>query len=80
MNLHGSGLSKVKLLSTLPYIKKLILSFNELTTMSDLGGIVSNGFAHKLGRVYGNSGWFPVMIDLHSLKSLEKGLARKKKH
>lgn len=42
LNLHGSGLSKVKLLSTLPNIKKLVLSFNELTSMAELGGSVSN--------------------------------------
>jgi len=39
--LHGSGLAKVKLLSSLTSLKKLILSFNELTTMNDLGGISS---------------------------------------
>lgn len=41
LNLHGSGLSKVKLLTLLPSLKKLILSFNELTSMNDLGGMNS---------------------------------------
>ena len=27
--------------------------------MSDLGGIVSKGVAHKLRRTYKNSGWVP---------------------
>ncbi|XP_066913375.1 leucine-rich repeat-containing protein 9-like [Clytia hemisphaerica] len=38
LNLHGCGLTKGKMLSSLSNIKKLVLSFNELTTMADLGG------------------------------------------
>lgn len=41
LNLHGSGLSKVKLLANLVCLKKLILSFNELTSVYDFGGITS---------------------------------------
>jgi len=44
--LHGCGLTKGKMLSTLPNIKKLILSFNELTCMVDLGGSVSIEIAY----------------------------------
>ena len=40
LNFNGSGLSKLKLLSTLTNLKKLIVSFNELTTLQDLSGMV----------------------------------------
>ena len=40
LNFNGSGLSKLKLLSTLVNLKKLIVSFNELTTLQDLSGMV----------------------------------------
>jgi len=39
LNLHGSGLSKVKLLTLLPSLKKLVLSFNEITSMCDITGM-----------------------------------------
>jgi len=39
LNFNGSGLSKLKLLSTLVNLKKLIVSFNELTSLQDLSGM-----------------------------------------
>ena len=40
LNFNGSGLSKLKLLSTLVNLKKLIVSFNDLSTLQDLAGMV----------------------------------------
>eukprot|EP00795_Rhopilema_esculentum_P008396 gene8396-14373_t len=39
LNLNGSGLTKLKLLSTLSNLKKLIVSFNDLTSLQDLSGM-----------------------------------------
>ena len=40
LDLNGSGLSKLKPLSSLSNLKKLIVSFNELTSLQDLSGMV----------------------------------------
>eukprot|EP00794_Sanderia_malayensis_P011828 gene11828-13054_t len=41
LDLHGSGLSKLKPLSTLNHLRKLVVSFNELKTLQDLSGMTS---------------------------------------
>ena len=41
LNLHGNGLSKVKQLQNLPLLKRLILSFNELTRLDDIVQLVN---------------------------------------
>ncbi|XP_065651763.1 leucine-rich repeat-containing protein 9 isoform X2 [Hydra vulgaris] len=41
LNLHDCGLSRVKLLSSLQFLKRLVLSFNELTSINELNGMNS---------------------------------------
>jgi len=40
LNLHDNGLVKVKELQSLPLLKKLIISFNELTRLDDVAQLV----------------------------------------
>lgn len=40
LNLHGNGLSKMKGIQSLTSLKKLIVSFNELTTLEDISQMV----------------------------------------
>ena len=41
LNLHGNGLSKLRNLSNMPQLRRLIISFNELTRLDDLCNLVS---------------------------------------
>ena len=40
LNLHGNGLTKVKEVQALPQLKRLIISFNELTRLDELAHMV----------------------------------------
>jgi len=40
LNLHGNGLIRVKHLAMLPSLVHLVVSFNDLTSLDDLAGLV----------------------------------------
>ena len=42
LNLHGNGLNRLKHISCLTGLKKLVVSFNELTMLDDLAHMVSS--------------------------------------
>ena len=42
LNLHGNGLHKVKYLHNLPALRRLTVSFNELTRVDDFAHMVSD--------------------------------------
>ena len=41
LNLHGNGLTKLKPLQALKMLKRLVVSFNELTKLDDLAHMVT---------------------------------------
>ena len=51
LNLHDNGLTKVKELQSLPLLKKLILSFNELTRLDDVSQLVCYDIGNALCHV-----------------------------
>ena len=42
LNLHGNGLQKIRPLQNLHSLKKLIISFNELSKLEDISHMVSS--------------------------------------
>ena len=40
LNLHGNGLTKLKHLAGMPNLKKLVISFNDLTRLDDVAHLV----------------------------------------
>jgi Leucine-rich repeat (LRR) protein len=46
LNLHGNGLTKLKSLQPLRMLKRLIVSFNELTRLDELAHMVKLQFFH----------------------------------
>ena len=44
LNIHGNGLTKLRHLQALPNLKKLIVSFNELTRLDELSTMVINKY------------------------------------
>ena len=64
LNLHGNGLSKLTHLNSLSVLKRLIVSFNELTKLDSIAHLVSDGHLFtctkhpKQGRL-----WFHAVLD-----------------
>jgi len=46
LNLHGNGLIRLKHLAVLPCLLRLIVSFNDLTRLDDLAGLVCHHPLH----------------------------------
>ena len=55
LNLHGNGLTKVKEVQALPQLKRLIISFNELTRLDELAHMVRKSISiANIGKIYYN--------------------------
>ena len=50
LNLHGNGLAKLKPLNSLKCLRRLTVSYNELTRLDDLSYMVSDSCDCQLGK------------------------------
>ena len=48
LNLHGNGLSRLKHVNCMTALKKLVLSFNELSRLDDISHMVRQTQTHDL--------------------------------